>query len=261
MTRTPLHARVAALALWLAALIGAPATAERIVLGLSQEEVAITATFDGSSLLIFGAVSRDAPIPDASELDVIITVTGPPAPVDVRRKERRFGIWVNADAVHLTRAPSFYAVASTGPVADILSAVEDLRHGITLDQMVRTVGASETAADVENFTEALVRIRERQDLYQIREGAVALDQQTLFRTALDLPSNLVEGPYATRIFLLRDRQVVDFFETRIDVRKVGLERWLYTMAQTQPLIYGLMSLIIAIAAGWGASALFRGLQR
>ena len=40
------------------ALLLAPlaAWAEEVVLGLSQDEVAITATFDGSTLLIFGAV-------------------------------------------------------------------------------------------------------------------------------------------------------------------------------------------------------------
>lgn len=237
------------------------AASERIVLGLSQDEVAITATFDGSSLLIFGAVSRDAPIPVDGMLDVVITVTGPPGPLDVRRKERQFGIWVNADSVRLSQAPSFYAVASTRPLADILSAVEDLRHGITLGQVISTVGASQTVDDVENFTAALRRIREDNDLYQIAEGGVVLDQQTLFRTSLDLPSNLVEGIYSTRIFLLRNRVVVDMFETVIPVRKVGMERWLYTTAQTQPILYGLMSLVIAIAAGWGASALFRALQR
>lgn len=247
------------LALWLGTLpVGA---SERIVLGLSQDEVAITATFDGSSLLIFGAVSRDAPIPTDGAIEVVITVTGPPGPLDVRRKERRFGIWVNADSVRLSRAPSFYAVASTGPLDDILSAVEDLRHGITLDQVISTVGASQTVDDVENFTTALRRIREREDLYQIAEGGVVLDQQTLFRTSIDLPSNLVEGMYATRIFLLRNRTVVDMIETGIPVRKVGLERWLHTTAHTQPVLYGLMSLVIAIAAGWGASAIFRALQR
>ncbi len=37
---------------------------EQIVLGLSQDEVAITANFDGSKILLFGAIQRDAPQPD-----------------------------------------------------------------------------------------------------------------------------------------------------------------------------------------------------
>ena len=47
----------------------------------------------------------------------------------------------------------------------------------------------------------------------------------------------------------------------IEVRKVGLERWLYRLALEQPFIYGIMSLAIAISAGWGASAAFRVFKR
>jgi uncharacterized protein (TIGR02186 family) len=253
-----LRALLGALALSVAAGL---ATAETVVLGLSQDEVAITADFDGSNLLIFGAVRREAPIPPGRPLEVIVTVTGPAEPVDVRRKARRWGIWVNTDSVRLSRAPSFYAVASTGPLTEILSATENLRHRITVDQVVRTIGAREDVDDVASFTEALVRIRSRRDLYQSHLSGVALDQQTLFRTEIDMPADLVEGFYDTRIFLLRDKAVVDRYETQIDVRKVGLERWLYGLSREQPLLYGLMSLVIAIAAGWIASAAFRGFQR
>ena len=49
--------------------------AEKVVLGMSQDEVAITATFDGSNILVFGAIQRDAPIPE-TPIDVIVTVSG-----------------------------------------------------------------------------------------------------------------------------------------------------------------------------------------
>jgi hypothetical protein len=42
---------------------------------------------------------------------------------------------------------------------------------------------------------------------------------------------------------------------------VGLERWLYNLAHNQSLIYALMSLSIAIGAGWGASAIFGMIRR
>ena len=47
------------------------------------------------------------------------------------------------------------------------------------------------------------------------------------------------------------------YRTFIDVRKVGIERWIYNLAHEKPLIYGLLSLFIAIVAGWSASAVFR----
>jgi uncharacterized protein (TIGR02186 family) len=241
----------------LVASISTGATAETVVLGLSQDKVAITTSFNGSEILIFGAVKREAPIDMADPLQVVITVAGPSLPIVVRRKERKVGIWVNAESVHVDSAPSFYAVATTGPIPEVLTEVEDLRHKITIDKAIRAVGAASEAKDPENFTEALIRIREKKGLYQTLEGGVALDQQTLFRTAIDMPANLTEGSYQIRIFLTRKGEIVSSYETSIDVQKVGLERWLFTLSRNQPIYYGLMSLAIAIAAGWGASAVFR----
>ena len=238
-----------------------PARAEQVALGLSQSEVAITANFDGSHILVFGAVKREVPIPDGPPLQVVVAVSGPSKPVLVRRKERRFGIWVNTDSVLVDSAPSFYAVATSGPFDEVLTDVEDLRHRVSIERAIRSVGAAMHIRGAQNFADAVVRIRERSGLYKIVEDSVAVDQQTLFRTAIDMPANLTEGEYSTRIFLTREGRVVSVYETTIDVRKVGLERWLYNMSREQPLIYGLMSLAIAIAAGWGASAAFRMLRQ
>ncbi|MCA0918961.1 TIGR02186 family protein [Pseudooceanicola nanhaiensis] len=229
---------------------------EEVVLGLSQNRVAITASFDGSEILVFGAVKRQTPIPE-TPMEVIITVAGPDGPVTLHRKARKAGIWVNADTVRIDRAPSFYAVATTGPLGKILSQTEDLRHEVSIPRAVRSVGVSEFVADPGNFTEALIRIREDEGVYQQLEGAVTFDQQTLFRTKITLPSNLTEGSYPTRIFLTRDGRVVSHFETVIDVRKVGLERWLFALSKNQPVVYGILSLVIAVVAGWLASAVFR----
>jgi uncharacterized protein (TIGR02186 family) len=244
---------------WIALLmfLAHPAiAAEDVVLGLSRDRVAITTSFEGSEILIFGAVKRETQIPDGPPLEVVITVAGPSKPVVVRRKENRFGIWVNVDAVEVDSAPSFYAVATSGPLHDVLTYVEDLRHRVSIPRAIRSVGAPQDILDSESFTEALIRIRKRSDLYQLLERKVAVDEQTLFRTSIQLPAALVEGDYLTRIFLTRDGEVVSQYETTIDVDKVGMERWLFDLSRQQPLIYGLMALAIAIIAGWGASAVF-----
>ena len=43
----------------LTALIATPLAAEEVVLGLSKKNVSITANFDGSEILIFGAVKQN----------------------------------------------------------------------------------------------------------------------------------------------------------------------------------------------------------
>lgn len=247
---------------FLAALTLAPvAQAEDVVLGLSQKEVAITTNFDGSDILVFGAVKRDAPARTDAPLEVVVAVEGPSAPLTVRRKERRFGIWVNTDTVEVDSAPAFYAVATSGSFANSISNTEDLRHRVSIPRAIRSVGAPMDVENASDFTDAVIRIRKKSGLYQLNENAVTVTDETLFRTSIDLPANLTEGAYATRIFLTRGGNVISTYETVIDVRKVGLERFLFNLSRQKPLIYGLLSLAIAIAAGWGASAIFRIFQR
>ncbi|WP_137699697.1 TIGR02186 family protein [Marimonas lutisalis] len=230
---------------------------EEVVLGLSQNRVAITANFDGSEILIFGAVKRETPLPGGSSLGVVVAVEGPSVPLTVRRKEKKFGIWINTDALEIDSAPAFYAVATSGPFEEVINQTEDLRHHVSIPRSIRSVGAPANIKNVEEFTEAVIRIRKNNGLYQTLEGAVEVDQETLFKTSIALPSNLTEGKYKTRVFLTRNGEVVSNYETQIDVQKVGLERFLFNLSRENPLVYGLMSLAIAIAAGWGASAIFR----
>ena len=233
------------------------AKAEEVVLGLSQDEVAISTAFDGSEILIFGAIKRESPIVE-EPLQVIVTVAGPHQELTVWRKARKYGIWVNSEKVEIDAAPSFYAIATSAPWGEVISDVEDLRHHVSIPRAIRSVGAE--VDDSQKFTDAVIRIRKNGGAYALREGTVSLREQTLFDTAITLPADLTEGTYPTRIFLTRGGTVVSAYETGIEVRKVGLERWLYTLSRQQPLIYGLMSLFIAIAAGWGASAAFRILR-
>ncbi len=235
-------------------------TGEEVVLGLSKDRVAITATFDGSEILVFGAVKRETPIPTGAPLQVVVAVSGPASPVMVRRKEKKLGIWVNTDSVLVDSAPSFYAIATSAPFSDVLTDTEDLRYRVSIERAIRSVGAGMHIRGAQDFAEAVIRIRTQDDLYSLRENTVAVDEETLFRTAIDMPANLTEGAYRTRIYLTRGGEVVAQYETTIDVDKVGLELFLYSMSREQPFLYGLMSLAIAIAAGWGASAAFRLLR-
>jgi len=248
---------------WLAILVALamPASAEEVVLGMSQDKVAITANFDGSEILIFGAVKREEAIPEGDPLQVIVAIQGPSEPITVRRKEKRFGIWVNTQSVDVDAAPSFYAVATSAPFGEVLSSTEDLRYKISIPSAIRSVGAPMTVQDSQNFTDAVIRVRKANSLFQLNEGSVEFSQDTLFKTSIAMPANLTEGAYRTRIYLTRSGVVVSDYETEIDVRKVGLERWLYTLSRQQPLIYGLLSLAIAIFSGWAASAIFTGLRR
>lgn len=250
-------------ALVLALVLASPALAEEtFVTGLSTEEIALTANFSGSELFVFGAIRRDAPIdPAVDPLDIVITIKGPPNALTVRRKERRFGIWINTESVDVRDAPSFYAIATTGPLRDLLTETERLRFQIGMDHAVRKVSGHPTLDDTSSFTEAVVRLREKQELYEVLDGDVSLAEETLFQTSIAMPANIVEGIYKAEFFLVRDREVISSTTTDITVQKAGIERWIYNLSRQQPLIYGIMSVLVALLAGWLAAAAFRLIKR
>ena len=249
----------AALALLLMAL---PAVAdETIVAGLSQSRVSIDADFTGEEILVYGAVKRFAPPPSAEPLHLVITVEGPAQSITVRRKDRRFGIWVPVDSFIVTKAPAFYALATTGETPEILSDIADAEHRITIPRAIRAFGATETGRDADDFVDALIRLRLDQGLYREDERTISFVEETLFRTDIALPANLTEGAYRVRIFLLRGGEVVDHLERQVNVRKAGIERFLFNLSREQPAIYGLLSLLIAVLAGYGASGAFRLIRR
>ena len=114
--------------------------------------------------------------------------------------------------------------------------------------------------DARGFVDALIRLRTREGRYLLDEAGVTLTDETLFRADVALPSDLTEGTYRVRLFLTRGGRVIDAQERVIAVRKEGLERWIFNLSRQAPLVYGLLSLLIALVAGWAASAAFRLLR-
>lgn len=253
--------RLAALLFGFLLFLSPVSATEEVVLGLSQNRVSINANFDGSEILIFGAIKRDTPPDSENPLGVVVAIEGPSVPLTVRRKEKKWGIWVNTDALEIDSAPDFYAVATSGPFETVLTHTENLIHHISIPRAIRSVGAPAHIKDAAAFKDAVIRIRRANGLYQVLEGEVEVQQETLFRTSIALPSNLTEGNYKTRVFLTRKGKIIANYETSIEVQKVGLERFLFNLSRERPLIYGLLSLTIAIIAGWGASAFFQIFRR
>lgn len=233
---------------------------ESVVVDLSQNRVEITATYAGSDIFVFGAVKRDAALPEgAGPLDVAIVVEGPLETVSVRKKEKKLGIWVNSQSVEVRDAPSFFTIATTRPLDEILTEGDRRDYAIGLDYAVRPQG--KTDSNTETFAKAVTRIRKNDGLYSELEGIVNLTDDTLFEADIPLPANLVEGDYNARIYLIRNKNIVADATVAISVRKAGLEAWLYNLAHDNALVYGLLSLLVALVAGYGASELFRRLKR
>lgn len=234
---------------------------EYITTGFSQPSISITADFSGEEILVYGAIERNRLLREAEKApDLILEVQGPEEPMLVRRKERIAGIWINRHASLISRAPSFYALGTTAPLDEVLD-----RHGIEIhdigpDQVVLQPGTAEEGENPEDYRLAAIRLNMRKGLYRVLPESVRFVGKSLFESRIELPSNITEGDYRVTLFLARERTVIDSHTQIIPVRRAGLERWIYRLAQDEPHTYGLLSILVAILAGWIASETFRRIR-
>ncbi|MCH7929466.1 MAG: TIGR02186 family protein [Proteobacteria bacterium] len=232
-----------------AASSGALAQRASLVADLSSHLIAIDSGFTGAEVLLYGAVDEPG--------DLIVVVRGPAERVVVRRKDRVAGVWMNRDSIAFDGVPAYYAVAATRPLAEIARPALLSLHQIGIDAVRLTPLADRPADEIETFRAALVRQRTRDGLYSGEPGKVSFLGERLFRTRLYFPANVPTGAYRAEVFLIRDGAVVSAETTPLFINKTGFQAEVAFIARTRPALYGLAAILMALAAGWAAAAVFR----
>ena len=236
-------------------LLPAPAPAQAqdaaLVAALSRDAVEVSTGFTGADLLVFGAT--EAPIGPGGD-EVLVVVRGPPRPLVVRRKVKVLGlIWVNGPAARFAEVPGFYAVAGTRPAWQLLPEDARLRNGLGLDALPLV----STGARSPQFRAALLALEKASGLWQEDVAPVEIGGTRLFHLHVPLPAAVPTGDYRVEVLLVRSRRIVERREMAFRVDRVGTADRIATVAQTQPLVYGMACVLLAALAGWLGSILFR----
>lgn len=244
-----------------AVLAASPARAERLIASVSNHRVTVTPNYSGEELVLFGSVEKDAQTPASrTNYDLVVTVSGPRADMVTRRKERRFGIWINTDSRQFLKVPSYLAVFSNRPYDAIASPEVQRRQQLGLNNVLLTQRVGPDYADVvpeDAFRSAFIRLRSEHKLYRENTSAVTFLTPTLFRTGIPLPGEVPIGTYDVEIKLFADGALVTRTETAFEIVKVGFEQFIATTARQNGLAYGLVTAFMALMTGWMASIVFR----
>lgn len=218
---------------------------------LSHRLIAITTAFTGTEVLLFGALEDPGS-------EVVVLVRGPAGEQVVRRKSRIGPIWLNTRELRFKGAPGYLALAASKPLQQLVPAAELGRYQLGVEHLaLEPIGAAGVSErEIAEFRAALARNKQRRGLWVPDLGKVAFLGDRLFRTTLAFPANVPPGSYQVQVIEVRDGAVASAQSSALTISKVGLEADLYLLAREQPALYGLAAILIAVAAGWGASLLF-----
>lgn len=223
---------------------------------VSQNEVQVRQGFTGTELLLFGAILDPARRAGGSDYDIVVVLKGPTQPIRIHEKQRIGGIWINADSTDFRSAPSFFAVASSRPIDQIV----DERTAAIYEFGTRFIQFSPTGQinpeEQARFAAGLVDLRKRHGLYKEDMHGVRISEQVLYQARITLPSNVTTGTYTAETFAVKKGRVIASAEADVEVHKAGIERIVEQTSQHSPVIYGIFAVFLSVGMGLVAGRLF-----
>ena len=223
----------------------------QIVADLSQENVKISTDFQGAKILLFGAY--DGKKGD----DIIVIVTGPKGLVTVQKKEKILGVWVNKRKVNYINTPKYLSISSNRRIDDILNKKTQKISEIGLNNLKIRIQPGIKVEKERNWRQALTRNMLKSNLWSINENSVSLNKDSLFRSYLELPSNVITGQFKVKILHYRNSKLVSQQINSINVSKSGISAEIYNIAQNYSTLYGIFAVLLAVLVGWGSNLIFR----
>jgi len=249
------------LAIALALTVAASAArAERLVVSLSNERIAVTSNYVGENLVLFGTVQPDTGGQLKPDYALVVTATGPAETLRTRRKERVLGIFVNLDSREFVRVPSYLTIITDRPIGQIAGPEVLRRLQVGMDNYILTQRVYSDFADTvsdDPFRKAFIRLKEQQNLYGQSDKAVTFLTPTVFRASIPVPANAATGRYDVDVKLFSRNAMVARTATSFNVTKAGVEQYVVESSQEHGLLYGLATMSMALAIGWLASVAFR----
>ncbi len=232
---------------------------EKLDIGISTDEIAITSDFRGADLTIFGAIDGfDQNLLAQGKYNIVVALEGPKENATVRKKERVFGIWINRHSMTFELVPESYSLSSTRDIDTIAPPGDMNNMGIGVDHMRLTpMGYIGDGSSLAEFRDAFRRAKENSGVYQRDPGGVQFISSSLFKASVRLPADVPNGVHVVRAYLFRDRVFVAAKALPLRVVKTGIEQAITRAAHESPLLYGFLAVLLAVITGWIASIVFR----
>ena len=223
---------------------------------VSQHEIQVRQGFIGTELLLYGAILDPEGRRSREPYDIIVVLKGPTEPILVREKAKKLGVWVNAESTAFRSAPSFFSVASSRPVSEIVddrtAAIYELGLGFLQLSPAGAIDPDEQT----RFTKGLVDLRQREGLYRENGTGVTISDGVLYQARIAVPSNVVTGRYTAETCAITDGRVIASAIAEVQVEKQGFERFVAEQADQSSFLYGLFAVFLSLFLGWLAGRVF-----
>lgn len=236
------------------ALAASPAPAV-LTIKANHDDIKINYNYHGSTVSVTG-------ISDPG-VDLVIKIASPDGVQKLMRKAKVGGfLWMKVGELAFDNMPSLYLMKSTKKPQDILSNAQIAEHAIGYEALEQ--GSSIEAhkgGEVEphKWFGQFFKYMENRQVYNVQDGGIELSQkdgQQNYSSVFPWPYQARPGKYSVSVFSVKDGSVVESASAEVSVEQVGSVKMLYNMAKNNGGMYGVVAIIIALAAGFGVGLVF-----
>ncbi len=197
-------------------------------------------------------------------VDLVIKMTSPEGHQVLKQKGKVGGLlWMNVGQLKFEQTPNFYAVYSTKKLDEILNKEEQENYVIGYPALEKHITVTPVNGEEEKakWFDEFVKYKEESRVYANSFGKIetkvnAQGQQEYF-ILTDWPYQAAPGDYLVTVYAVKKGKVVEQAESKVNVEQVGVVKTLATMAKNSAAFYGLLSIGIALGAGFGVGLVFR----
>ncbi len=220
----------------------------------NHDHIKIDFLYHGSNVSIKGESD--------SGVDLVIKITSPEGEQTLKKKGKVGGIlWMNVGKLTFEKTPNFYEVFSTKNIEDILSNEEMEKYVIGYPALQKHIEIKPVANNVEKATwfNEFVKFKENSKVYATSSGKIttkSANGRQEYYIDTDWPYQAEPDDYLITVYAVKNSKVVEQAESKVKVEQIGVVKTLATMAKNNAALYGLLSIGIALGAGFGVGLVF-----
>lgn len=221
----------------------------------NHDDIKIDFFYHGSTVSVAGLADKDT--------DLIIKIASAEGHEVLKQKGKVAGmLWMNTGTLNFENTPNLYSIYSTKNIDDILSTDEMDKYVIGYPALSRHVEIEPLANEDEKavwFNE-FVKYKESSHLYKTSSGDILIsdkDGRQSYYILTAWPYQAPPGDYVVTVYAVKDHKIIEQNEAKVLVEQVGAIKMLAGMAKNNGALYGLISIMAALAAGFGVGLIFK----
>lgn len=223
-----------------------------VALHLDKTTIEIGTFYNGTTILASGTV------PSGSE--AVVRVSGNAEELHLKKKGRVGGLlWMNTGDVTIENAPKIYMLYASAAGQEVFA---DPKLGVGIESLREKIKVSPESEDQGFISGEFIKLKKHDDVYAEFPGTVTYSDQPggdrQYQVSLQIPPRMNADDYAIEVLAVKDGRIVGQTDSGLQVKMVGFPEQLSRLAFNHGLLYGIFSVLVAVAAGFITGALFRG---